>query len=266
MLTAIILTHNEEKNISRCLESLKFCDAILVVDDNSTDATVKLAKKLGVKVVSHSLNDDYSAQRNWAIDQVKTPWVLFIDADEVVPAKLGEEITSAIKKVEYKGFKIPRTDFMWGKKLLHGDVGGVSLLRLARRGAGQWQGAVHETWKIEGNVGTLKNSLAHYPHQNMAEFLQHINNYSSIRARELHDSGKHANLLQIIFHPFFKFLYLYLISLGFLDSTPGFVHAMTMAFYSFLVRGKLWMLGKGISDKSSLRPPLEARGGSEGAL
>lgn len=241
MLTIIILTHNEEKNISKCLTSLKFCDDILVVDDNSTDATVKLAKKLGAKVVSHPLDGDYSAQRNWALNQVKTPWVLFIDADEVVSAKLAEEITAAIKKVEFKGFRISRTDFMWGKKLLHGDVGGIKLLRLARRGAGQWQGAVHETWAIEGNIGTLKNSLAHYPHQNMVEFLQHINDYSTLRSQELRNSNQRANLFQIIFYPMGKFLNLYLLKLGFLDGTAGFVHAMTMAFYSFLVRGKLWL-------------------------
>ncbi|MEK7154518.1 MAG: glycosyltransferase family 2 protein, partial [Patescibacteria group bacterium] len=229
MLTGVVLTHNEEKNIVRCLESLKFCDEILVIDDNSTDATVKLAKKLGVKVISHSLNGNYSTQRNWAIEQAKTPWVLFIDADEIVSAKLGEEIISATSKIEYKGFKLPRVDYMWGKKLLHGDVGGVKLLRLARRGAGQWQGAVHETWQIEGYVETLKHPLAHYPHPTLVEFFQHINAYSTLRAQELRTSGRRSNLFQIIFYPLGKFLDLYCLRLGLLDGTPGFVHAMTMA-------------------------------------
>ncbi len=242
MLTGIVLAHNEEKNVARCLESLKFCDQILVVDDNSTDKTAKLAKKLGATVVSHPLNGDYAAQRNWALSQVKSPWVLFVDTDEVVSVKLGEEIQSAVKKIEFKGFLIPRMDYMWGKKLSHGDVGGVRLLRLARHGAGEWHGAVHETWDIEGNVGVLRHSLSHYPHPTLVEFLQEINRYSSIRAQELHHAGQRANLFQIIFYPFFKFLYLYLISLGFLDGTAGFVHAMTMTFYSFLVRGKLWLL------------------------
>lgn len=242
MLTGIVLTHNEEKNITRCLESLKFCDQILVVDDNSTDKTVQLAKKLGATVVSHPLDDNFAAQRNWAISQANTPWVLFVDADEVVSVKLAEEITSALKKIEYKGFLIPRTDYMWGKKLSHGDVGGVRLLRLARRGAGEWHGAVHEQWQIEGKVGVLRHALTHYPHPTMVEFLQEINRYSSIRAQELHDSGQRANLFQIIIYPIIKFKYLYFLKLGLLDGTAGFVHAMTMAFYSFLVRGKLWLL------------------------
>ena len=131
---------------------------------------------------------------------------------------------------------------MWGKKLTHGDVWGVRLLRLARRGAGDWHGAVHEHWQIEGNVGVLRHSLNHYPHPTLVEFLQEINRYSTLRARELHTAGQRATLLQIIFYPLLKFKYLYFLKLGLLDGTAGFVHAMTMAFYSFLVRGKLWLL------------------------
>jgi len=243
MLTGIVLTYNEEKNITRCLETLKFCDTVLVVDSGSTDKTVSLAKKTGATVLKHAFTD-YSSQRNWAIDQAKTPWVLFIDADEIVSVKLREEIASAIGKVEYKGFKIPRVDYLWGKKLSYGDVGGVKLIRLARRGAGEWHKVVHEEWKINGSIGVLKNPLSHYPHPNMVEFLQHINGYSTLRAQELYDAGRRTNLFQIIFFPTGKFLDLYCLRLGLLDGTPGFIHAMTMAFYSFLVRGKLWLLGR----------------------
>ncbi|KKU03294.1 MAG: glycosyltransferase [Candidatus Amesbacteria bacterium GW2011_GWB1_47_26] len=250
MLTGIVLTHNEEKNIARCLESLKFCDAVLVVDSGSTDKTMSLAKKAGATVVNHPLDGNYAAQRNWALSQAKTPWVLFVDADEMVSVKLGEEITSAVKKIEYKGFLIPRIDYMWGKKLSHGDVGGARFLRLARRGAGEWHGAVHETWAIEGNIGTLKHPIFHYPHPTLVEFLQEINRYSSIRAQELHRAGQRANLFQIILYPSAKFLWLWIWKLGFADGTTGFVHAMTMAFYSFLVRGKLWLFQKGVTSPS----------------
>ena len=241
MLTGIVLVHNEEENLPRCLEALKFCDVVLVVDSGSTDKTISLAKKAGAAVLKHQFVN-YGDQRNWAVSQATTSWVLFIDADEVVPVKLGEEIKSAVKKIEYKGFLIPRIDYMWGKKLSHGDVGGVRLLRLARRGAGDWHGAVHETWDVEGNVGVLRHALNHYPHPTMVEFLQEINHYSTLRAQELRDAGQHASLLQIIFYPPTKFLWLWICKLGFADGTAGFIHAMTMAFYSFLVRGKLWLL------------------------
>ena len=246
MLTGIVLTHNEAQNLPRCLASLKFCDHIVVVDDGSIDDTVKIATGLGVQVLEHSLGGDYAAQRNWALTKVKSAWVLFVDADEVVSPQLADEITQALQHVECQGFLLHRVDYMWGRELKYGDVGGVHLLRLGRRGGGRWVGQVHERWHIDGRVCQLSAPLVHYPHPDMAAFLRQINRYSTIRAQELFDAGSRANLLQIICYPVFKFKYLYIVKLGCLDGTPGFIHAMTMAFYSFLVRGKLWLLYKGI--------------------
>lgn len=246
MLAAIVLTHNEEEIIKTCLDSLSFCDQIVVVDDGSTDNTVKIAEKIGVTVLEHIWTGDYSAQRNWTLGQVKSSWILFVDADEIVSPKLAQEIQSAIKKAEFKGFFLPRIDYTWGRKLKHGDVGGVKLLRLARRGAGQWQGRVHETWNIEGSVGTLKNPIYHHPHADLADFLKRINSYSSIKAKEFYDQGRRINIWEIVLGPVARFIYLYIFKLGFLDGTPGFIHAMTMSFYAYLVAGKLWLLYKGI--------------------
>ena len=128
---------------------------------------------------------------------------------------------------------------MWGKHLEYGDVGHVSLLRLGR--GGQWHGRVHETWQVAGPVGHLKSPLYHYPHPDYVEFLHHINNYSTLRAGELKTRNCKTSLLEIIFFPLGKFLSLYLIKLGFLDGTMGFIHAMTMSFYTFLVRAKLYL-------------------------
>ena len=246
MLTGIVLTHNEEENITKCLDSLSFCDQVVVVDDGSTDNTVKIAKKMDATVLEHVWTEDYSAQRNWTLGKVKSSWILFVDADEVISPKLAQEIQSAIKREGFKGFFLPRVDYLWDRKLKHGDVGGVKLLRLARRGAGQWQGRVHEIWNIEGSLGTLKNPIYHHPHKNLADFLQRINFYSSIKAQEFFEQGCKTNILEIVFGPAVRFIYLYLFKLGFLDGTPGFIHAMTMSFYAYLVAGKLWLLYKGI--------------------
>lgn len=248
MLTGIVLAKNEAENLSRCLGSLKFCDEVIVIVDSSTDKTSEIAKKAGAKVLSHQLKDDYSAQRNWALEQATTPWVLFVDADEVVADKLASEIKTGIAKIEYKGFILRRTDFMWGKTLKHGDVGSVKLLRLGRRGAGRWRGVVHETWDIEGRVGYLQTPLRHYPHPSMVEFLKSINYYSTLKAREFHKMGRRTNIVELVFGPPSRFIINYLFKLGFLDGTAGFIHAMTMAFYSFLTIGKLWLLYKGIDE------------------
>ena len=95
---------------------------------------------------------------------------------------------------------------------------------------GDWHGAVHEQWQIEGNVGILRHPIFHYPHPTMVEFLQEINHYSSLRAQELHAAGQHSSLFKIVFYAPAKFLWLWLCRWGFLDGTAGFVHAMTMAF------------------------------------
>lgn len=248
MLTGVVLTRNEEANLAKCLDALKFCDEILLVDDNSTDKTLEIAKKYKARVVQHALNGDFSAQRNWAISQIKSGlpagrqgWILFIDADEVVSPELASEITGTLfKGPSFLGYFLPREDILWGKHMHYGNTR-TSLLRLARRGAGEWQGKVHETWQNTGRTAALRHPLLHYPHPTITDFLQHINTYSTLRAGELRAAGIKTNLLEIFFYPVGKFLYLGIWKLGFADGVRGFISAMMMAFYSFLVRGKLYL-------------------------
>ncbi len=240
MLTAIVLTRNEAQNLPRCLESLRFCNEVLVIDDNSTDSTVQTAAKFKARVITHPLNDDFAAQHNFALSQVKSGWALFVDADEFVTPKLAQEITHELKNPQYHAYLVNREDIMWGKHLRHGDSH-TQLVRLARVGMGHWSGRVHESWVIDGRVGELKNLLFHYPHPSLYEFLRKINYYSSLRAQELQELGQKSNLVQIIFYPMLKFLYLGIWKLGFVDGTAGVICAMAMSFYSLLVRGKLFL-------------------------
>lgn len=242
MLTAIVLTKNEESVISRCLNSLRFCNQILVVDDESIDKTVKISKTSGAKVLTHSMKDDFSSQRNWALSQVKSGWVLFVDADEIVSSELAEEIINAITADSVSGFYIPRSDYMWGQKLHYGDVRGLKLLRLAKHDVGHWSGRVHEQWVINGSTLTLKHSLTHFPHQVLVEFLHHINLYSTIKSQEFITNKKNITLFHIIFAPIYRFLFLYFFKLGFLDGVVGTIHALLMSFYVFMVASKTWLI------------------------
>jgi len=247
VLTAVVLAKNEADSLSTCLKSLSFCDHIVVVDDQSTDATATVAKSFGASILKHPLDSDFSESRNWAQHQVKSPWLLYIDADEQVSPQLAASIRHALTLPgSTKGFYIHRQDLLWGHQLQHGDLASVWLLRLARRGAGQWQGVVHEIWHISGATSRLSGPLLHRPHQTIAAFLSHLNTYSTLRAQELYQSQPSASFLAILVYPPAKFLYLWIIKLGFLDGTPGFIHAMAMAFYSFLVRGKHYLLARGI--------------------
>ncbi|MCL5090858.1 MAG: glycosyltransferase family 2 protein [Patescibacteria group bacterium] len=266
MISAIVLTKNEGENIQDCLEGLKWCDEILVIDDNSTDETAKLAKKSGAKVILHSLNNDFGAQRNFALEKAKEDWVFFVDADERVSPELTREIQKEIIKNNYiNGYYFHRLDNFMGKFLKHGEIGGIgeksilgeigefggekgfgrmkglTILRLAKRGSGQWERRVEETWQIQGKTKTFINPLLHYSHPNLNQFLENINMRTTLNAQAFYTEGKKVSSLDWL-KPLAKFVWNYFFRLGFLDGIEGFVFAVLMSLHSFLVRGKLYLL------------------------
>lgn len=254
MISIVVLTKNEEKNIEECLETLKWADEIVVVDDNSTDKTVEKVKslKLKVQIYERSLDGDFSAQRNFALEKAKGEWVLFVDTDERVSPELAKEIQAAVRSQEHKdGYYLLRKDLMWGTWLKHSDLprqeerrGLTRILRLGKKTAGKWVRPVHEVWEIPGEIGELENPLEHFPHPTISEFLEEINFYSTIRAKELYDQGTRTNLFEILAYPAGKFLKSYILRQGFLDGMPGFAVILLMSFHSFLVKSKLYLLVK----------------------
>ncbi len=243
LISVVILTKNEGENIQRCLEALQWTDERIVIDDLSIDKTASIAKRCSAKVFVHALQDDFSEQRNYGLEKTKGEWVMFVDADEVVSAALRDEILSNIKKEHIlSGFSVKRTDILWGKELKHGEWGKQMLIRLGRKGAGRWVGAVHERWEISGQLGVFYNSLFHYPHYSVEEFIREVNYYTDLRARELFEQKKHVSAFDIILYPRLKFIYNYFLRFGFMDGMEGFLIAIIMSFHSFLVRAKLWLL------------------------
>jgi len=239
-LSVVILTHNDELRIVDCLESVQFADEIIIIDDESSDRTVELALQYTSKVFKRSLGKNFSDQRNFALNHAHGPWVLFVDSDERVTEELKKEIKESIKKNLYSGYLLKRADYMWGKRLLHGEAGNVKLLRLARKGYGRWRGRVHEAWRIKGNTLELQNPLIHTPHQSVAEFIREVDEYSSLRSNELHERGVKVSIWHVLLYPVAKFILNYGIKGGYKDGVAGFVFAMIMSFHSFLVRGKLF--------------------------
>lgn len=245
MISAVVLTKNEEKNIRECLESLKWCDEVVIIDDYSEDKTAEIAKSLGARVYKRKLDDNFAGQRNFGLKKAKGDWVLFIDADERIMPALRAEITQLLGNsvTKYDGFYLKRRDFMWGRELRYGETGDVKLLRLAKKDAGQWRRAVHETWEVKDDkVGELKNPLLHYPHQTLREFIADVDRMSTLHAQENQKEGKRSNLLKIIIFPKLKFFDNWILKLGFLDGTAGFVVALIMSLHSYLAWSKLWLL------------------------
>lgn len=247
MISAVVLTKNEENNIRGCLTSLVWADEIVVIDDYSTDKTPTVAQKIGAKVYKRHLNGDFATQRNFGLKMAKGDWILFIDADERVTEALASEIKMQISKSKNDkvvGFFLKRKDFLWGRGLRYGETAKVRLLKLAKKKAGKWVRSVHETWQVGGKHKELKNPLLHYPHQTISEFLENINFFSTLHAQILFKEGIKTNLFQIIAYPIGKFLQNYIWRLGFLDGIPGLIIALMMSFHSFLARAKLYLLSK----------------------
>lgn len=243
-LSAIVLTHNEEKNIQRCLSSLSFCDEIIIIDDHSTDKTKELCDKVNAKVYPFHVSEDFAKARMYGMSQAKGEWVLYLDADEEVSKKLKDEIKILIQQdSEYQGLYLRRADIFWNTQVKHGEVATAyqrGLLRLMKKDSGTWKGKIHERFISTGKVKTLQHLLLHYPHQTIAEFLQHINQYSTIRAKELQSQNHKSTVFELFFYPLGKFIYTYFLKAGFLDGPAGFVYSFLMAFHSFLVRAKLY--------------------------
>lgn len=240
MISAVVLTHNDEQAIKKTLESLTWCDEIVVVDDYSTDKTTRFARKFTFKIFRRKVSGDFAQQRNFGLSKARGEWILFVDSDEVVSQELSREIQNAIKSGD--GYYVKRKDFVFGHWLNYGETSRVRLLRLGRKRKGIWQRPVHEVWKISGVVRTLHNPLLHFPHPNVAQFVDEINRYSTINAQYLYDQKIRVPWWHIVVYPKAKFFLNYFVRLGFLDGTAGAVIALVMSMHSFLTRAKLWLL------------------------
>lgn len=238
-ISAVILTNNEERKISKCLKSLTWCDEILVIDDYSRDKTIEIAKQMGAKVLVHHLAGDFNTQRNLGLSHTSGDWILFIDADEIVTPELQSEIKKYINFPWLNGCFIKRRDKFMGQWLKHGESADNRFLRLGRRGTGRWQYKVHEIWQVREPTITLANPLLHDGETNINQFIQKIDYYSSLRASELAGKRKKGSMWQIIIYPLAKFIQNYLFRLGFLDGLPGLSLAFFMSLHSLLVRLKL---------------------------
>ncbi|MBI5465165.1 glycosyltransferase family 2 protein [Candidatus Gottesmanbacteria bacterium] len=247
LISAIVLAKNEEKNIKECLRTLKWCDEIIIMDDYSDDETIKKCQMSNVKcqIYKRHLNEDFAGQRNFGLEKAVGEWVLFVDADERISAALTAEIQCQMSNVKcqiYEGYYFRRQDFLFGKWLSHGETGNIKLLRLAKKEAGRWVRPVHEIWEVRGKIGELKNSLLHYPHQTIKEFLENINFYTTLNARVFFNQGIKSSWWQIVAYPVAKFGKNYFFQCGFLDGMAGLLQAIFMSFHSFLTRAKLWLL------------------------
>jgi len=249
-ITVVIPAKNEEKNIGKCIESVKWCDKVIIMWMGQ-DKTGGIARKMGATVIemnkSKKSKDDFVAVQkniNWAIDNCKTDWILRIDADEVVTQELKNEIKNILSDRIYReneivAYGIPRKQFFLGDFLKGGDWAYDRLVRLFRPKFARYEPlvAVHEQFKIDGKVGYLKNSLLHYSHPTLKDLLKKFDVYTTAQAADLKETVISATLKMFVL-PLYIFLRWMIWHHGWRDGLRGIVAGAMRGYYDFMLYSK----------------------------
>lgn len=246
-----MIAMNEEANLPRTLESVKWADEIVVVDSGSRDRTIEIAQSFGAKT-SYHVFDGHGEQKNVALDLCISDWILLLDADEVLTPELQIEIQKLLAgEPKYNAYWISRLNFYFGKWIRHGGFYPDHKLRLFKRGAARLSEGVgpHSTPQFQGPRGKLRGDMLHYAYPTMGVYLEHMDRYSSEIAKLLHQSGKDSRSLpeflwNVVLNPAATFVYNYFFRLGFLDGREGLILHINHSVYIHWKYIKAWRLGQ----------------------
>ena len=240
-LSAIVITRNEAGNIGQCLDGLKFCDELIVVDCGSDDGTVDIARAKGARVEIHEFSG-FGPQKNYALSLATGTWVLSIDADERVTPELAAAVTAGLADAGADGFELSRISSFCGRPMRHAGWFPDYVLRLFRRGKASFDNApVHERVICNGPVKRLAPVLIHHPVQKLEDALSRMDRYSTASAEALVVAGRRVSFLAGIGHGLYAFLRTYVLRLGFLDGAEGFLLAVANAEGSYYRYMKAWL-------------------------
>ena len=245
-ISAIIPTYNEEIHIEKAIKSVSFADEIIVIDSYSTDRTVELAEKHDVKLIQRVF-DDFSSQKNYAIQQAKYDWVYVLDADERVTPALAQEILLTVKSPrDFVGFYIYRTFYFFNKRIRFGGWQRDRVVSLFLKEYCKYVGVVHEKIVTNGKLGFFKNKIEHFSYKSYDHYISKMNHYGALRGKQYFEEGRKVSLFHILIKPPVRFVIHYFIRLGFLDGFTGLFFAKIQAYSVFVRYVKLWLLNKRI--------------------
>jgi len=250
-ISAIIITKNAEEQIANCIDSLSFCDEIIVVDDNSTDRTVELSRHLGAKVVFFS-SESFAEQRNLGLKKAKGKWVLYVDSDEQISPELKENIQAVIKddSDEFAAYRLQRKNFYLGD---HEWPYVEKLERLFKKSEiKEWHGKLHETAIVNGEIGDLDGFLLHYTHRDLTSMVEKTIVWSEVEAK-LRMEANHPKMAwwrfpRVMLTAFFNS---YIKQKGYKAGTAGLVESMFQGFSMFITYARLWEMQN--KSQNSLR-------------
>lgn len=245
-ISATIITHNEERNLQRAMESLRCADEILVVDSGSTDRTVEIAEKLGARVID-SPWPGYAKQKNFAAESAGNDWILSLDADESLSEALEAEIWRFKKgEPEHDAYTMPRMARYLGRWIRHSGWYPDRKVRLYHRDKATWEGDyVHESVKVTGTLGHMEGNLLHFTCDSLSEHIKTMDRYTTLAAEQLVASKQKVTWGRLILEPPWTFFNTYVVKAGFLDGVEGLAIANMAALYNFLKYAKARFMAPG---------------------
>lgn len=239
-ISVAIITKNEEEDITYALESVKDFEDIVVVDSFSTDRTSEICKKYTNKVIQHKWQG-YSKQKQLAVNNADKEWVLILDADERVTPELKDEMCEKIKNNSFSGFYIPRRNFFLGKWIRHSGWWPDYTLRLFKKDVSYVEPReVHERVFVKGSVGYFKKPLEHFTYKTIASYIDKMENYSTLSAKELLNKKVPLLITLMWINPILVFFKMFFLRQGFKDGIHGFILAVLYSSYTFLKYTKVW--------------------------
>jgi len=251
-LSIAMIAMNEEANLPRTLESVRWADEIILVDSGSNDRTIEIAERYGAKTSYHAFGG-HGEQKNVALDLCTSDWIFLLDADEVLTPELQQEIQAVLAgEPEFGAYWVPRLNLYFGRWIRHGGFYPDRKLRLFRRGAARLSEGVgpHSTPQFAGPKGKLKGDMLHYAYPTMAIYLEHMNRYSAeiaalLAAKRRTSKSWGAFLWNAVANPMATFIYNYFFRLGFLDGREGLILHINHSVYIHWKFIKAWRIGQG---------------------
>lgn len=240
-ISVVVITKDEEKNISECLKSVEWADEIIVVDAESSDKTIELSKKFTDKVYIKKW-EGYVPQKKYALSLASNDWVLSIDADERITPELKNELVS-ITSNEFSGYKIRRKNFLLNKEITSCGWGNDYQLRFFLKDKTDLTDRlVHEGFTVNGKIGKLDNPMLHYTFSSFSDYFNKINYYTSLKAEELYKQKRKVNGWTIFSHTVSAFFLFYITKRGFKDGVYGLIISFLHSVSTMLNYIKLWEL------------------------
>jgi len=242
-VTVVIAARNEAANIAACIESVDWASEVIVVENDSTDDTVDVARAAGATVFANPFQT-IGGQRNEAIGRAKTEWIFVVDADERGSPELGEEIRRLIEIAPLDAYRVPRRNFFLGSEINHGGWERDRPIRLFKSTLRYDASLVHEHVVVTGEIGELTNSLTHEPYPSIDSYLDKLGRYSKWWAEDRYDRGKSTTPFSALIRSRLRFASMYLIKLGFLDGEAGLMLASLASTSVQMKYARLWEMQK----------------------